>query len=78
MKESDLLRMRKDIDEAKVSLSKLEGSKQTLMDQLEKTWGCSDVHEAEVKLSSLKKKADKLTSQIAEGLQAIEDKYLTE
>lgn len=78
MKESDLLKLKKDIDEAKVSLSKLEGSKQTLMEQLEKTWGCSTVEEAGTKLSVLKKKADKISNQIQEGLQEIEDKYLTE
>lgn len=74
--EIGLLKLKKDIDEAKTTISKLEGGLQTLIDQLEKVWGCSSVEEAEKKLEILKKKNEKLSYTIAEGLAEIEEKYV--
>jgi outer membrane protein TolC len=76
MTEKDLLKLKKDIDEAQTNLSKLQGSKQVLMDQLNEAWGCTTTEEAEKKLALMKKKNETMIKQIEIGMQEIEDKYI--
>lgn len=78
MTERDLLNMKKEIDEAKVTISKLEGSEQVLIDQLKKNWGCATVEEAKKKLNKLERDVEKQSDQIKQGLADIGEKYINE
>jgi len=76
MDKRGLMKLKGDIDTAKTQISMLKGSQQTLLSQLEKTWGCGAVKEADEKLELMKKKNERLSGKITEGLQEIEDKYI--
>jgi len=76
--EKGLFKLKESIEQAKTNISKIEGSQQTLLEQLQNDWGCSSIEEAEKKLGVIKKKIDRLSTQIKEGIEEIEEKYLTD
>jgi len=55
MNEKKLLELKQEIDEAKVSKTKLEARKDLLMEQLKDKWGVSSLKAASKKLDSLAK-----------------------
>lgn len=73
--EQKLLKIKEEIDSAKVELSKAEGKKDVLLSQLKSQFGCSSIEEAEKKVKTLEKSIAKLLASIEEGLLEIEEKY---
>jgi predicted nucleic acid-binding Zn-ribbon protein len=72
MTEQQLLNLKKQVDEAKSSVSELEGHKKALMKQLKDEWNLTTVEAAQKKLDSMAKQIDTLTIQIEEGLKEME------
>jgi len=73
MTEQDLLQLKQEIDEAKTEISKLEGAKQTLMQQAKEKWNCSSAAELETLLSKWKEEASTLNTQIVNRLKDLEE-----
>ena len=75
MNENELLKLKRQVDEAKTSISESKGHLKALMDQLKNDWKCDTVEQAEKKVKSLKKEIDVLDEQIETGIKELEDKY---
>lgn len=73
MDENDLLKLKKDIDEAKQKYSEHKGKKEYLLKELKEKWGCSTVEQAKKKLEKMDAEIDDLASKIEEGLKEIEN-----
>lgn len=72
MNEQDLMNLKEEISEAKTEISKLEGSKQVLLQQAKEKYQCNTIVELEKKLSKWKTDGEKLNTQILEGLAELE------
>ena len=72
--ESELLKIKADIDSARIKVSELTGQSNALLKQLEE-WGCKTVEEAENKLKELEIEVSSLESKIASGVLELEKKY---
>ena len=72
--ENELLKLKSDIDKAKITVSELTGHQQALLNQL-KEWNCNTVEEAEKKLKEMEEFMANLDSKIAEGVKKIEEMY---
>jgi prefoldin subunit 5 len=75
MKEQDLLKLKREIDEAKDSVNQLKGQQTALLKQLKDEFGCSSLEEAEKKIAKMKKELELLTESIENGLEELEEKY---
>lgn len=75
MTEQQLVDLKKKIDSAKREQSELKGRKKALLENLQNTWGCKTVEEAEKKASSLQKQIDKLEEEKEKGIKEIEETY---
>lgn len=75
MDESKLLKLKKQIDESKIKLAELDGRKKTLTETLKKTWKCSTVKEAEMKLESIKKEIEALEEKKQRKIKKLEEDY---
>lgn len=75
MDEQQLLKLKKDIEEAKTEVSELKGSRKHLMQQLKEQWGCASIDQAAKKLEKLKEEEQILEKKIAEGIKQLEKIY---
>lgn len=75
MNEQELLGLKRQIDEAKDEVNKLEGRKEHLMQQLEEDWDCTTVEEAEKKQKSIEQNISKIEKKIQKGTKELEEKY---
>jgi len=75
MNESNLLRLKQQIEKAKTTISELSGRKQYLIKQLKDNWGCSSVEEAKEKMAILSNEIEELNLKIESGIQELEEKY---
>ena len=75
MTEKDLLRLKKDIDEAKNTLAELNGQKGTLTKQLKENWDCSTIEEAEKVLKKMQIEIEKIQEDIDSGISELEEIY---
>ena len=75
MTERQLLELKEEIEEAKQSVSELNGQKTALLKQLKDTFKCGSIEEAQAKSQQMKKDIDKLQLQIDEGSKDLEEKY---
>jgi hypothetical protein len=75
MTETELLKLKKKVDEAKQTSSELRGEQTALMKQLKDDWDCSTVEEAERRIKTMSKDIEKLTEQIETGMEEVELKY---
>lgn len=66
MTEQELLDLKAEIEESKENLSKMQGRKEALMEQLQKQFGVKSIKEAETKIK-------KMESEVAEWDQKIDD-----
>lgn len=73
--EQQLLKLKREVDEAKQKVSELKGQRIALMKQLQTDWECKTVEEAERKLKSMTKEVEKISSSIEEGIEALEETY---
>ena len=72
MTKEELLETKTNIEAAKNEIAKLEGSRETLMEQLKTKWECGNLKEAQQKLELLKKKKETLDEKLAKGLEELE------
>jgi predicted nuclease with TOPRIM domain len=75
MKESELLKLKEQVDEAKQNVSELTGQKNALLKQLKDDWGCKTIEEAEEKLKQMDKNTSTLERKIEVGIKDLEEKY---
>lgn len=75
MTEQDLLKLKKQVDEAKTKVSELNGHKTALLKQLKEDWKCNSIEDAEKKLKSMNKEIDDLSQQIETGIEELKSKY---
>ena len=74
MNENQLLKLKSDIDSAKIKVSELNGQLTALKTQL-KEWDCSTVEEAEAKLKEMETSISNFDIKIAKGVDDLEKKY---
>ena len=72
--EAGLLKLKADIDSAKIKVSELTGQANALLKQLEE-WGCKTIEEAERKLKEMETEVSNFESKIATGVLELESKY---
>ena len=72
--EQELLKIKADIDSAKIKVSELTGQANALMAQL-KEWDCKTIEEAEAKLKEMEAEVNSFESKIALGVKELEEKY---
>lgn len=75
MTEKDLLRLKRDIDEAKNTLAELTGQKVTLTKQLKENWDCSTIEEAETFLKQTQAEIEEIQEDIDSGISELEEIY---
>ncbi len=75
MDKNELLELKEKIEKSKTKLSELKGRKLTLMDTLEKEWGCKTVKQAERKLDTMKQEIKELETKKEKGIKELEDEY---
>lgn len=73
MKESELLQLKSQVDEAKNSLNKLEGQKQLLEKQLLADYKCKTVEDAQKLMDKLNKELETINSSIANDGEELEN-----
>ncbi len=77
MDEAGLLKLKRQIDEAKQSSSELKGQLNALTRQLKDDWKCNSVEEAERLIVQVDKEINTLNDKIDEGLKELGRKYET-
>jgi predicted transcriptional regulator len=75
MTETDLLKLKKQIEEAKATTSELKGHQSALMKQLKDDWKCNTIEEAEKLMAKYDKEIKTLTANIEKGMKELEGKY---
>ncbi len=75
MKESELLRLKQQIDDAKSQTAELKGHQSALMKQLKDDWKCNSVEEAEKLVKKMDREISDLNAKIEEGTKELEEKY---
>ena len=75
MTEKDLLRLKKDIDEAKNTLAELNGQKVTLTKQLKENWNCSTIEQAEKQLKKMQVEIEEMQEDIDSKISELEEVY---
>ena len=75
MTEQDLLKLKKQIDDAKNEVNQLQGRKKYLEQQLKDNWNCKDLDAAKKKVKTLKSEVQELEEKIEEGVEKLQEKY---
>ena len=74
MNKNDLLKLKSDIDKAKVAVSELTGQRNALMKQLEE-FGCKTIDDADSKLKEIESEVSVFNNKITTGIKELEEKY---
>ena len=72
---TDLLKLRRRLEEKKDEVRSLEGRRDQLLDQLKEEHGCSSVEEAESRLTELENEHESLVSKLEDRIQSFRKKY---
>jgi len=75
MTETQLLKLKKEIDNSKEEVSQKKGQLTALLTQLKNDWGCDTVEKADKKLVSMKTEYQKMSDALEKGLEELEEKY---
>lgn len=75
MKESELLKLKQQIDNAKSQTAELKGHQSALLKQLKDDWKCNSIEEAERLVKKMDKEISDLNQKIEEGLNELEERY---
>jgi len=75
MDEAGLLKLKRQIDEAKQQTSELRGHQSALMQQLKTDWKCNTVEEANKLMSKMNKEKTTFNTKIEEGMEELEERY---
>lgn len=73
--EQDLLKLKKDVESAKTSVSELTGQQNALIRQLKDDWQCNTLTEAETMLKKLQDDIANIDKKITTLTQELETKY---
>jgi hypothetical protein len=74
MTETELLKLKSDIEKAKITVSELKGQQNALMVQF-KEWDCKTVEQADIKLKEMESEISNFNNKIAIGTAELEKKY---
>jgi hypothetical protein len=66
-----LLKLKKDIDEAKIKKAQLEGKLQTFEEQLKKEYNCSNIDEAEKIVKELETEINNNENEFEKGMNEV-------
>jgi len=72
---SKLMKMREEINSAKIRLSELDGERKAGMKRLQEEFGCPDVRKARKKLEKLEGDLVSKEKELADGVAALERDY---
>jgi flagellar biosynthesis chaperone FliJ len=72
MTDSELLKLKNDIDNAKIKVSELTGQQTALLAQL-KEWDCKTVEEAEAKLKEMQTEIEAIDKKIEAGIKELQN-----
>lgn len=75
MTEQQLLQLKRKVDEAKTTVSELQGQQKAQMKQLSDEWGCKTLDAAIEKGKQMNAEIETLTKQIEKGIEELETKY---
>lgn len=75
MTEKDLLKLKRQLEKAKLEMAQQEGGLKNMLQTLKTDWDCETLEEAETLLKKMKRKKEKLDEQIAAGLEDMSDKF---
>lgn len=70
--EQELLRKKKQIEEAKQELAELQGESKGLEKQLKEDWNCASLREAKTRLQELEDELVRLDEEIAEQCEVLD------
>lgn len=71
----ELLRMKKQAEEAAQEASELKGRLSQIETSLKEEYQCQDLNEAKSLLSQLEEQADQLENELREGLEEVKETY---
>jgi hypothetical protein len=74
----DLLRKKREIEQAKEELSELKGQEKAFIKRLEEDYGLSSTSEASEKLEKMQEQVSDLDALIQEKMEEVEEKYFKE
>lgn len=75
MDEKDLLKLKKEIDTAKAEIQTLTGEKNYLMKELNDTWQCKSVKDAEALIKKMEVEVANMKTTLEKLLQKIKERY---
>jgi uncharacterized protein YukE len=75
MNEQDLLKLKKEIDNAKAEVQELTGERNYLLKELKDTWQCSNSKEADTLVKKLTAECEKMKITLDELLKSIKENY---
>lgn len=73
MTEQELLDLKREVEEAKENHARLEGKRDTLMEQLEKEFGVKSIEEAEEKIQQMETEVEEWDEKILSATNDLED-----
>ena len=78
MEHQDLLDLKEKIDQAKEKAAEKKGELKGLTKELSDVWGCTNLEQAEKKVTKMEEEIEKLNTQIKEGVEELGEKYNVE
>ena len=75
MNETQLLKLKQQIDNKKSQIAELKGHQSALMKQLKDDWKCNSVEEAEKLVNKMNQEISNFKAKIEEGTKELEEKY---
>jgi C4-type Zn-finger protein len=75
MEKVELLELKQQVEDAKMQVSKLEGQREGLLEQLKKDFFCKTLAEAQKKEKELKEEIENLEEEIEEASLVLKEKY---
>ena len=75
MNETELLKLKSEIDAAKTQVAEYEGEKKSILVSLLERFGCQTLKEAEAKAAKLQIEIDTAQAELDKGIADIEEKY---
>ena len=76
--EKELLEMKKEVEEAKTSVSELKGQQTAVLKQLKDTYKCSSIEIADAEIGKIKIKLVNINKQMEEHSKILEENYTIE
>lgn len=78
MKEQELLKKKKEIQNAKTELAEIKGQEKALLNQLSEEYGCTSLEEAETLLTQRHAELEEIEDQINKKTEKLVNQYFKE